>query len=481
MTKALILYCDGSARPNPGFAGWGVHGYYCELVAPKKGTGHKTHILTDRGYRAKLDATAKKHEVTPLEYIDATGSLPYSNTNNTAEIKAAIEAIKLGLARDVEKVAIYSDSKMVVEALSSWIAQWKRNGWVKRDGSPLSNVLLWKELDEMRSAIVAKGVDFKIEWVRGHATDPGNHIADKLAVVGTIRSSRHDAKTQVDIKPADGYWKIEVDKNPLLDFSGLFFNTLEGYNEPGLYYLCNKNKEEDIIEAILSDKAYGIVKLKEPDVAIEFIRNYQSKVSGNGKRDLLVMARLDQIFKPEIYQDLIDYGEGVINLQGKYQDLHHATLNEPITRVLIPPKLAMQAVEYLSHLATKLEEFEKSEGENTITEITDLFYEEVETKKKGGGLEKRLKAEFNVGFSKLPIKVNYGVDGKLGQSDLILSFGSDIIGRNALKRIETQDPRIFILTWMESDLMFRYATVIRTQNDISIWSSVRSNLKLLKG
>lgn len=481
MAKGLIQYTDGSARPNPGNAGYGIHGYYYDTEKPKKGSGHKTHILTSAGYRSKLDIGAKDIEVTPIEYIDTVGSIIAPATNNVAELKAAIEALKNTAKYEINNLTILSDSKMVVEGSNNWIYSWQKYNWKKKDGSPLSNVHLWQEIYQLKNDLKTKNIDVKFDWVMGHGDNPGNIIADKLSVIGTMRSKKDSFIVQEDKRPPEGYWKYEVDKSPLIDSSALLFNTLEGYNQAGLYFLSNKHKEEDMIGAPVSDSAYSVVKLFKPDPSIELIRKYQSDVCDHGKRDLIVLARLDNLYNPDINKDIMEYGSDVlIRDKEKRWDLFHAGSNEPITRILLPPKLAARAIEELSFLLYRLEQYEQKDESLTLTDITDLFYESVEvTKKKVIVKETKLKENIVVGQSSIKVNVNYRQKDIVKQTELILSLSADLIGRNALKRIEGHNPKITVLTWEESDLMIKHATIIECDDGISISASVYSNLKLL--
>lgn len=481
MSQSIILYTDGSARPNPGYAGWGVHGYLYLNEKPKKGAGLKTSVLTSVGYRLKLDAQSKETEVTPIKYFDSFGGMPYGSTNNTAELKATIEALKIAMNYDLKKILILSDSKMVVQGLTSWIKAWKKNGWLKKDGLPVGSKELWQEIEELQSLHESKGTKVNYEWVKGHGDDVGNNIADKLSVIGTFRSMRGELMHECNIRDAQGYWKQEIDKHPLIDFPGIIFNTLEGFNSPGLYYLTNKCKEDDVIGTPTPNTAYAVVRIKEPDPIIEFIRKEQSRICGHGQYDLLVMGHLASIFKPAVYQDIMNYGLDVLDkIRDNKWDLVHTPTKEPVTRVLIPPKIAMRSVEHLSWLFSTLEEYEEDSSSLCITDITDQFYDQTITTKKGvQTVLTKLKDEYIVGYSKKQFDVNYELNAVINSCPVVLTFSQDIPGRNALKNIESMSPKVCIVTWMESDSMFRYATIIQTQNDISIWASAHSNLRFI--
>ncbi len=95
-------------------------------------------------------------------------------TNNRMELLAAIsalEAMKKPVSAD-----IYTDSQYVRGGITSWIHNWKRNGWKTSDKKPVKNVDLWQRLDA-----AMKQHDVRWHWVKGHAGHPENERADQLA------------------------------------------------------------------------------------------------------------------------------------------------------------------------------------------------------------------------------------------------------------------------------------------------------------
>ena len=90
---------------------------------------------------------------------------------------AAIMALE-SLTRPAE-IKLHTDSVYVRSGITSWMFNWKRNGWMTSDRKPVKNADLWQRLD----AAVAR---HKVEWlwVKGHAGDPGNERADALANKG---------------------------------------------------------------------------------------------------------------------------------------------------------------------------------------------------------------------------------------------------------------------------------------------------------
>lgn len=134
----VTIYTDGACSGNPGKGGWGAI-----LIYNKK-----------------------------ERYISGSKQL---TTNNQMELTATIEALKAILKPS--NIALYTDSQYVKNGITSWIFNWKKNGWKTANKKPVANKDLWIELE--------KYVDFHSVnwfWVKGHSGDHYNEIADELAV-----------------------------------------------------------------------------------------------------------------------------------------------------------------------------------------------------------------------------------------------------------------------------------------------------------
>jgi ribonuclease HI len=109
-----------------------------------------------------------------------------SATNQQMELMACIAALRdLGGRHpsvDVQpfsKVVIHTDSLYVVDNYYAAQFVWPGNGWMTRDGNPVINAALWKDLVKAARK-VGKRVD--IVWCKGHAAgNPHNKAVDKLA------------------------------------------------------------------------------------------------------------------------------------------------------------------------------------------------------------------------------------------------------------------------------------------------------------
>ena len=147
MTAALLaqdstveIFTDGACSGNPGPGGWGA-------------------VLRYRGHEREL-AGGEGH-----------------TTNNRMELMAAIQALE-SLKRSC-KVRLHTDSQYLRTGITSWIHQWKRNGWRTADKKPVKNADLWQRLE---TALAPHEVEWL--WVRGHAGHPENERADALARAG---------------------------------------------------------------------------------------------------------------------------------------------------------------------------------------------------------------------------------------------------------------------------------------------------------
>lgn len=138
----IIIYTDGACSGNPGRGGWA----------------------------AILQCDGREKEI--------SGSAP-ETTNNRMELTAAIEALRALKIKPCE-VTLYSDSAYVINAFQQgWLSSWKKNGWKRgpRKNEPVSNIDLWKELDDLQSR-------HNVTWkkVEGHAGNELNERVDQLAV-----------------------------------------------------------------------------------------------------------------------------------------------------------------------------------------------------------------------------------------------------------------------------------------------------------
>lgn len=99
------------------------------------------------------------------------------STSMRMEITAAINAISYCLGNlSAGNYVLYTDSKVVVNAVNDWIPNWKSLGWKRPQGKKLLNKELWMLLDELTEMI-----DVEFKWVKSHNGLKYNEMADELA------------------------------------------------------------------------------------------------------------------------------------------------------------------------------------------------------------------------------------------------------------------------------------------------------------
>ncbi len=107
-----------------------------------------------------------------------------SCTNNRAEYSAIIHALKQAdeLNNDKTKtLIIYTDSMLIVNSMTKWLPNWKKNNYIKSDGKPVLNLDLIQILEQKMKE---RNVIFK--HVMAHTNEQTwkaiyNDKADKLA------------------------------------------------------------------------------------------------------------------------------------------------------------------------------------------------------------------------------------------------------------------------------------------------------------
>lgn len=99
-----------------------------------------------------------------------------STTNNRMALRSVIDAFR-GLSSKGRElnVRFTTDSRYIVDGMTSWVHGWIERGW-RRRGGPIENLELWQEAVASIGAHVVQW-----EWVRGHAGQPQNEYANHLA------------------------------------------------------------------------------------------------------------------------------------------------------------------------------------------------------------------------------------------------------------------------------------------------------------
>ena len=139
-----VIYTDGACSGNPGPGGWGAV------------------ILDEEKNETNISGEEK------------------STTNNRMELVAPIMALRK--IKKASKIIIYTDSTYLKNGITTWIKNWEKNGWKSANKKPVKNKDLWVILSKL-----SKGQIIDWKWVKAHAGNKYNEIADKLAT-GAIKN-----------------------------------------------------------------------------------------------------------------------------------------------------------------------------------------------------------------------------------------------------------------------------------------------------
>jgi ribonuclease HI len=141
----LLIWTDGACSGNPGPGGWAAI-----VVAPGGAS------------------------------VEHSGGDPHT-TNNRMEFTAALEGLRRLPPRS--RACIVTDSRLMLDSMTKWLAGWKRKGWRTAGGQPVKNQDLVRALE----AELARHAEVRWHWVRGHETGAAhahkqlNDRADQLA------------------------------------------------------------------------------------------------------------------------------------------------------------------------------------------------------------------------------------------------------------------------------------------------------------
>jgi ribonuclease HI len=139
MPNQIIIFTDGASKGNPGLGGFGA-----VIIFPEN------------------------------KVLELGGFDKYT-TNNKMELAGAVQALKEIQNRE-EEVIVYTDSKYLINGITSWVYGWQKNGWQTKEKKDVSNKELWQN-------ILLLTVGKKIAWnyVGGHVGVVGNERCDEIA------------------------------------------------------------------------------------------------------------------------------------------------------------------------------------------------------------------------------------------------------------------------------------------------------------
>lgn len=521
LAQGLIMYADAGVKPNPGFGGFGLHGYSYNIQPPKKGTGNTQSVSTAGGYVLKsaykdaentraafgmteeeaemlsieepvektteqealpeivkqINELGHKQEVTVVGYFDGFASL--SNvSNNCAELRAATAALEVAKQAGVQHVTVLSDSEYVVRGTNEHLGKWETRNWTRLDGQTISNAQEWQRMAEVLNGLKENNIHYTLRWVRGHNGDQGNTIVDEYATMGRLLSQEGIVKSSIHSSPADGYWGECYERHAFMHHSRSYLTARHATERKNEYYMGLHGKEQDTVGKRDADGAYAYLVLKEPQELMEAVKFRVCQVAS--RDDALVMVYVDHLYRKQNANRIFRFGGDCLNRKDRKRlDLviskDGVRGGEPIVTELYPPLIAERAINHLAELKGVLMDYQSNPNTAIVgTDVTHLFYEKND---KGVNV-----LNDDLDSTAAALKTNVKIRTQSGERDhqVTLTLGIDLPTRNALKKIEKHCPKVTVVTWNTSSSAFRYATVVECDGDVGIWAGFFSNMVVLK-
>jgi len=154
---ATTVYTDGACKGNPGPGGWG-------WVVPGGRRSNGGEPLT---------------------------------TNQRMELAAVLDALR----QLSGSVIVVSDSTYVVNCFrDGWWKGWIKRGWRNSKKEPVANRDLWEPLIDLYRS---RADEIEFRWVKGHAGNEWNELADELAVEAALLQAEALSGNADTVEPDD--------------------------------------------------------------------------------------------------------------------------------------------------------------------------------------------------------------------------------------------------------------------------------------
>lgn len=448
--RRIIFYSDGSCRPNPGVGGWGMHGYLFDTELKIKKTASPAGFkITDKGYLSKEQSMLVEHTIVcPIEYYDASGYCGDNTTNNVTELLAVYNILLFTSTHDlaVSEIHIHIDSNYVLNGLGKILSDVK---W-----SSETNSDIWTKVKEITAMLTDLGIDITPLKIAAHSNNYGNDIADKRAMIGGLLKNEK-VSTIMNITEAPKYSRNELSnrlvKYPLLHPRSMVFSTDADINYNNNYCILDHDSKLPIGK-FSSTSTYILTILDDPISIIEDVKLKQRAISANC--GVSAVLKLSDLLKKDVMQDYTLFGTIIFTKANTNLAAVRYLDKQIVSKVIVPPGISFKAVQVFSMLHNIAYSYKDA---NTIVcdkmDIKDdVLVEDVINRKTN--------------------KIRVNVNGKKHW----LVLGKDLPTLNIIQKIK-RDPKLTIdlVLWQSEDSK-RYATVITTNNTVSVWSNFDSSI-----
>ncbi|MEO7360813.1 MAG: ribonuclease H [Gemmatimonadaceae bacterium] len=149
---------------------------------------------TPGGFGALIEYRSRNDVITRFDIWDSERN----TTNNQMALRSVIDTFEaLSRKGNALSVQFTTDSRYIVDGMTSWVRGWMARGWRRKVGA-VENVELWQSAVES----IAKH-QCQWRWVRGHAGHPQNEYANHLA---TRAAASQDRSAGLTTSSFEAWW-----------------------------------------------------------------------------------------------------------------------------------------------------------------------------------------------------------------------------------------------------------------------------------
>jgi hypothetical protein len=233
----------------------------------------------------------------------------------------------------------------------------------------------------------------------------------------------------------------------------------------------------DYIGKTDTETIYQISDFKTPIKPIDEVSK-QLSTYDRTHYNKLFLGIIGEIYKPDNYFDLMNYGGCVFDMVGSYTHriVMKTSQNKIIGNEISPPRRVQDAIVVMGELEAILDKYYQGELESTgytITDVTCYFY-------KKGDRKTTISPDFANGAKRINMTVNYMDNDVIKQMVYGFQVAYDTPPRGLFLHSACMDSKVTLITWCEKGLGVRYAFVIETEDATCIWCNWYSNIILTK-
>lgn len=463
-----IVYLNSVTHRHMERSGWGAHGYTYRDTS-KQPRKHFDYYITNKGYVDKNKMTDHQlvDPITFYDIIEPSTELP--------ELVGLFKTLDYFMDKGLDTLTIYTVNSYVKSGLDKHIKVWMQNNWCRSDNVPIQKKETWIDLQSIIEQYRTLGITLNIEWGKSTTPIPGMELATNLAYISSSRDVTDNAKHTYVATEAKTYLSSDVIRHPFLCFKRMYFTSSVNISDQGYYYIAEPGDKDHNFGKRLSEASYGVVHFHKP---VDILENIKHSQRYDLHTDFIktVMLRLDRVYDKHIYPYLNKYGSDCLH-NSNYDNINLDFIDgRNVSEEITPVGLSMRAMNNFTMLEMILNEYisnnGKLSGDYTVIDITGYFYD---FSMVNGKSVCKLKTEYIVGFKDTQFTLDVDIHGKLYKIDVPIVLGGDLIPRNNLKKLESMDPKIDLIVYPESNMVIRYACIIKCSDAIGIWSNYNSD------